>query len=166
MTSDHEAGAYALTKWLIGQGRKRILRFWQVAVGGPSEVQPWLTKLNAGYERAMRECGVSRASRGNFDPANTTLTIAREDFELQSRLMAGYLVEHLRGPNAIDKSWRRVTPLSAIFALRCGCMEGSQIATFSWSDTTTCGMTWKPGNGSRWALLPRWTRRISRSAPS
>ena len=99
VTSDHEAGSYALTKWLISQGRKRILRFWQLAVSGPSEVQPWLTQRNAGYERAMRECGVEPLPAVEiFDPGYHNFNNTEEDFKLQSRLMAGYLVEHLAWP--------------------------------------------------------------------
>ena len=29
VVSDHDAGSYLLTKWLLGQGSGRILRFWQ-----------------------------------------------------------------------------------------------------------------------------------------
>jgi DNA-binding LacI/PurR family transcriptional regulator len=103
VASDHEAGSYALTKWLIEQGRRRILRFWQLAVSGPSEVQPWLGHRNAGYERAMGEAGLEPLPAVQiFDPGYHNFDNTEEDFKLQSRLMAGYLVEHLHGAGAVD----------------------------------------------------------------
>ena len=41
VVSDHEAGSYALTKWLISQGRKRILAFL-VGAGSGAEGPPLL----------------------------------------------------------------------------------------------------------------------------
>ncbi|MGA7883777.1 MAG: GntR family transcriptional regulator [Terrimicrobiaceae bacterium] len=121
VVSDHEAGSYALTKWLISQGRKRILRFWQLAVSGPSEVQPWLMQRNAGYERAMREGGIEPLPAVEiFDPGYHNFNNTEEDFKLQSRLMAGYLVEHLHGPNAIDAI---MAPSDAIVGHLCAALR-------------------------------------------
>ena len=85
-----------------------------------------------------------------FDPGYHNFNNSKEDFELQSRLMAGYLVEHLRGPNAIDAI---MAPSDAIVGHLCaalaGAWEGSQIATFSlvgydnmWDDMET--RQWEP----------------------
>jgi DNA-binding LacI/PurR family transcriptional regulator len=121
VTSDHEAGSHALTKWLISQGRKRILRFWQLALTGPSEVQPWLAHRNAGYERAMREAGLEPIPPVEvFDPGYHNFDNTEEDFKLQSRLMAGYLVEHLHGPNAIDAI---MAPSDAIIGHLCAALR-------------------------------------------
>jgi DNA-binding LacI/PurR family transcriptional regulator len=121
VASDHEAGAYALTKWLLNQGRKRILRFWQLPISGPSEVQPWLGHRNAGYERAMREAGLEPLPAVEvFDPGYHNFDNTEEDFKLQSRLMAGYLVEHLHGSKAIDAI---MAPSDAIIGHLCAALR-------------------------------------------
>jgi hypothetical protein len=48
-----------------------------------------------------------------FDPGYHNFNNTEEDFKLQSRLMAGYLVEHLHGPNAIDAIMAPSEPSSA-----------------------------------------------------
>ncbi len=121
VASDHEAGAYALTKWLLSQGRKRILRFWQLPISGPSEVQPWLGHRNAGYERAMREAGLEPLPAVEiFDPGYHNFDNTEEEFKLQSRLMAGYLVEHLHGPRAVDAI---MAPSDAIIGHLCAALR-------------------------------------------
>jgi DNA-binding LacI/PurR family transcriptional regulator len=121
VASDHEAGAYALTKWLLNQGRKRILRFWQLPISGPSEVQPWLGHRNAGYERAMREAGLEPLPAVEiFDPGYHNFDNTEEEFKLQSRLMAGYLVEHLHGPRAVDAI---MAPSDAIIGHLCAALR-------------------------------------------
>ena len=51
--SDHEIGAYELTSWLLGQGRRRILPLW-----GVDRERYWVKMREAGYQRAMREAGL------------------------------------------------------------------------------------------------------------
>ena len=121
VTSDHEAGSYALTKWLISQGRRRILRFWQLSVPGPSEVAPWLAQRNAGYERAIRESGLEPLPAVEiFDPGYHNFDNTEEDFKLQSRLMAGYLVEHVHGSHAVDAI---MAPSDAIVGHLCAALR-------------------------------------------
>ena len=121
VVSDHEAGSYALTRWLIEQGRKRILRFWQIGAQGPGEVQPWLSQRNAGYERAVREARLeSLPAVEIYDPGYHNFDNTEEDFKLQSRLMAGYLVEHLHGPNAVDAI---MAPSDAIVGHLCAALK-------------------------------------------
>ena len=103
VVSDHEAGSYALTKWLISQGRTRILRFWQVHLNGPQERQIWLSQRDAGYERAMAEAGLETIPALEiYDPGYHNFGNTKEEFDFRSRTMAGYLVEYLHGPNPID----------------------------------------------------------------
>lgn len=102
VVSDHERGSYELTKWLIEQGRKRILRFWQVGMA-PGEIQPWLAQRDAGYEKAMREAGLEPLPVLRVhDPGYHNFDNTESDFRLGSRLIAGYLIEHLHGPKAVD----------------------------------------------------------------
>ncbi len=68
--SDHEAGAYALTRWLLGRGRTRIAQVWSAPASGY-----WFPARMAGYARAMREAGLEAAAplivpvRGHADRA-------------------------------------------------------------------------------------------------
>ncbi len=50
---DHEAGAYQLTRWLIGQGRRRPLFLQPATIN-----RLWLSRRYAGYARAMAEAGL------------------------------------------------------------------------------------------------------------
>ncbi len=102
--SDHELGSYALTKWLIGQGRKRILRIWQINGNGPEDRQKWLAQRDAGHERAMKEAGLITLPPIEIyqTPNHATDLDNREQFEMRSRMMAGYLVEHLAAPQPVD----------------------------------------------------------------
>lgn len=51
---DHEAGCYQLTKWLIGEGCRRILPLWPPMTHGRS----WLMDRLRGYRRAVEEAGL------------------------------------------------------------------------------------------------------------
>lgn len=96
--SDHELGTYELTRWLLRErGRRRILRFW----GKNDPLYPyWLANRDRGYERAMAEAGIEMVPAlqiGGFEfPGD------RVSAELETRLVAGYLLEHVRGTRRID----------------------------------------------------------------
>lgn len=108
--SDHEVGAYLLTKWLISKGCKRILRFWQFQVSTPEERQEWVVRRNKGYERAIKEAGLEclpplecyEASYQNAPQPKNQEEPAQKKPEMRGRLVAGYLVEYLNGPKPID----------------------------------------------------------------
>lgn len=94
VVSDHERGCYELTRWLIAQGYRRIVRVWE-GVGRPY----WLTSRDRGFERAMREAGAEAG-----DPlrvACATASVDQEDpragevFELRARQYAGFLADVL-----------------------------------------------------------------------
>lgn len=55
--SDLEAGTYMLTRHLIEQGHKRILRYWCLR-SDQSQNPPWLADRDAGYEKAMQEAAL------------------------------------------------------------------------------------------------------------
>lgn len=56
--SDHELGGYLLTRWLIEQGRTRILPVWT----GFALQGYWYSARRQGYERAMIEAGLEPMS--------------------------------------------------------------------------------------------------------
>jgi DNA-binding LacI/PurR family transcriptional regulator/DNA-binding transcriptional regulator YhcF (GntR family) len=97
VASDHARGACDLAKWLIAQGRRRILRLW-------SDVPPdtyWLRGRDAGYERAMREAGLDILPPVRV-PEVCTPSHDPPGFEAQVRLTAGYLLDHCRGERPVD----------------------------------------------------------------
>lgn len=94
---DHAGGAAALTRWLAGQGCRRILPFWST-----TRSLGWLADRRDGYERAMREAGLVPLEpvRCDFPPRPAERDEAV--LEQRTRLCLGYLFEHLLGPARVD----------------------------------------------------------------
>jgi DNA-binding LacI/PurR family transcriptional regulator len=90
--SDHETGAYELTKWLIAKGRKNIITLWNGEL-----LRYYQTMRYAGYVRAMTEAGLDVVA-----PIVTPEEATAENDPKAARLMAGFLVEHALGPNGFD----------------------------------------------------------------
>ncbi len=90
VVSDHEAGAYELTRWLLAKGRRRIAMFFQHT---PNLY--WVRARRAGYERAMREAGLEPLDTIQFEPCPFSSEQTEEYFNRVSRHMVGYLVEHV-----------------------------------------------------------------------
>jgi DNA-binding LacI/PurR family transcriptional regulator len=97
VVSNHEAGGYELTKWLLKQGRRRILSVWpEVATQ-----DYWFAPRVRGYHRALEEAGLEQRapvmmplfSRSYGDP---------EIFYHETRLWGGYLIEHFSSPEPPD----------------------------------------------------------------
>jgi DNA-binding LacI/PurR family transcriptional regulator len=95
--SDHESGAYELTRWLIRRGRRRILRVWTARLD-----DYWVRARFAGYERAARESGVAALKPVLVRQFPTGEDADGEIFEARTRQLAGYLLEHLRRPEPVD----------------------------------------------------------------
>lgn len=102
VASDHAMGAYALSRGLLKLGCRRILRYW---VRDLQQLPAWVAQRDEGYERAMREASIpilpalhSPSLVGpHFDLIDTP-----EKFQTYVRLAAGYLLDYLRGPDAVD----------------------------------------------------------------
>lgn len=100
--SDHEAGAYQLTQWLIQQGRRRIAHIWPAPAEGY-----WYAPRQAGYERAMREAGLTPRPPILCNPLPLVEQETAEDqrrtvFDNAARNTAGFLVEHMIGGTPLD----------------------------------------------------------------
>jgi DNA-binding LacI/PurR family transcriptional regulator len=95
VASDHESGAYALTRWMIEQGRKRILNLWGASARGS-----WLDERERGYRRAMNEAGLEPLGIARMEPISRQEDA--ESFALGARRTAGTLVEHLVGESGVD----------------------------------------------------------------
>lgn len=101
VASDHQAGAYELTRWLISQGKRRVQVFWRFP-----EPHYWVLQREAGYRRAMIEAGlrplpVLRTEELPFadGPAE------RADgniFRQVATLLAGYLAPVMSAPERPD----------------------------------------------------------------
>ena len=100
VTSDQLGGSYALTRWMIGRGARRVVRFSD----NPSPAraaQVWRGRREQGYRDACRDAGVEA------HPAIEGVRLeggdgSRQSFELQVRMTAGFLVEHLGGSATVD----------------------------------------------------------------
>ena len=96
VTSDHEAGSYALTKWLLSQGHQRIACLWPEEEHTPY----WVPLRQAGYEKAMCEAGLAPL------PVVAVMGIDNSGgeaaFRKNVRLSAGCLIEHLTGKEALE----------------------------------------------------------------
>ncbi len=89
VASDHQQGAYELSRWLVERGCKRVLRLWRFP-----QQHHWVTQRDAGYVQAMREAGlpVLEAVR---TPELEHDVEHRDQFEHVVRVLAGYLYEHV-----------------------------------------------------------------------
>ena len=99
VVSDHQAGAYELTRWLIAQGRKRILMFWPW-----TPKQSWSRARRAGYEQAMHEAGLEPLPELAVIPFTSPAgeTDRRIIHEARTRYFTGYLAPLLLGASPID----------------------------------------------------------------
>jgi hypothetical protein len=96
VVSDHFDGSYQLTKWLISQGRRRILRLWRFP-----QRRHWLDERDRGYEQAMREAGLEPIPPVRT-PELPDEVFFPEEFEHVVRVLVGYLYEHVKSPQGLD----------------------------------------------------------------
>jgi DNA-binding LacI/PurR family transcriptional regulator len=94
VASDHETGSYELTRWLVGQGCRRVLMLW------PEPTDAWWAKARrVGHERALKEVGVPPVPlrkmlappTAGWDESSTPA----ERFIAQARYFAGYLHDYV-----------------------------------------------------------------------
>lgn len=96
VTSDHSAGARALTEFLLRRGRQRILRLW------PTEQHGWLDARDLGFEEAYRSAHCRPLPPLKIAQFENLTGTPNERFEAKARLLAGYLLEHLNSPEPVD----------------------------------------------------------------
>lgn len=98
LVSDHEAGAYELTNWLLARGHRRIL----LVLRHRETDNYWVAARCRGYRRALTEAGADvlppLCVLGDA-PAQAS---AAERFEFNRRLLAGHLPEWLTGSGRVD----------------------------------------------------------------
>lgn len=99
--SDHVSGARQLTKHLIAQGKRRILRFWDVRPGKPRP--GWLGLRDKGYEDACQEAAIEPlpAFEAMF-PTGFKGYDTHDDFMIKVHLTKSYLEPFLNTSDPID----------------------------------------------------------------
>lgn len=96
VSSDHAGGTHDLAAFLIGRGRRRILRVWNAP-----EKDAVTQARDAGFEHAMAEAGLPVIPALRLDvPARVPEDHAV--FLQRMRYFAGHLVEHLQGAAPVD----------------------------------------------------------------
>lgn len=97
VASDHFAGIRDLTAHLLAQGKRRILRVWTVPEG-----MYWIDAHNRGCDETLATAGAVRLPPVYVNHLPHRLHGSRDAFEARARHFAGYLLEHLRGPEKAD----------------------------------------------------------------
>ena len=98
--SDHQSGAYELTKLLISRGCKQILPFMPLQVD--MDIRPlWLKARLKGYRKAMAEMDLEVMPELSC-PSMPCEMETKEEYDTSVRIAAGHLLEHLKGTNRID----------------------------------------------------------------
>lgn len=124
--SDHEAGAYELSRWLVARGRTRQLCLW---IGNP--VSNWLELRYAGHERALREAGHTLLAIEWIRPIEDC------DFEQLVFTVAGHLAPYLLSaepPDVILALTDGHVPCISAALRRCGREPGVAIEVAGYDD--------------------------------
>jgi len=104
--SDHDQGSYELTRWLISQGRKRILNLW----GKPGNYY-WNVNRRRGYERAMKEAGLvvlptvlvtPLPDKSSEKSSDAPPGVDRDYFDIRAYQLAGHLATWVGGAEPVD----------------------------------------------------------------
>lgn len=96
VASDHEAGSYELTRWMISQGRRRIAQFWPK----PWETY-WFEARQRGYYRAMREAGLEPLPVLQF-PYVESPALSDEQFHYNVKQVMGFVLGSVGGAEGAD----------------------------------------------------------------
>ena len=101
VVSDHEAGSYELTRWLIARGKRRI-----VQLGFADPELYWVKQRVAGYQRAMNEAGLDAAERvcipSRFIERPQLDSVTEEEFRTCVRQSVGFVLDAISGTPASD----------------------------------------------------------------
>jgi len=98
VVSDHRFGARELTRWLVAQGRRRILRVWHKGLSWE-----WLKERNKGVEEAIRKARAKLIAPARANVMERSIKGGtREELEERARPFARAIKPHLRGRRPID----------------------------------------------------------------
>lgn len=99
VSTDHAAGAFKLTRFLLERNFKRPLMVWSQGAA-----KHWGIQRQAGYQRALTEAGVEALPVLEW-PCGRWMqgeTFDRECYAHEVRTLAGYLAPHLLGKGGVD----------------------------------------------------------------
>jgi len=88
---DHETTNYQLTRYFIDRGCENILCFY------PNSGYHWFEAKYAGYNRAIKEAGLTPMPPVNTSEKPQYYRRTKENFDEFVRLYAGFMVEHFTG---------------------------------------------------------------------
>jgi DNA-binding LacI/PurR family transcriptional regulator len=111
--TDHQSGTHGLVHVLANAGKRRILRAWT-----PGPEISWILDHDKGYEKATRELGLEAIPSVHLAGLLPREAEGEANFRIRARHFAGYLVEHLHGPNPVDAimvatDWEALVALAA-----------------------------------------------------
>ncbi len=95
--TNHQNGTEQLVRALAERGRRRILRMWPV----PSDTS-WIQAHDLGYERMVAELELECLPVIPVAGSLPRDAHSEANFRIRTRHFAGYLIEHLQGPDPID----------------------------------------------------------------
>ena len=99
--SDHESGAYELTRWLIARGRRRI-----VQLGFSDPELYWVKQRAAGYRRAMAEAGLETIERVyvpiRVGDRRSVESVTEDEFRTYVRQAVGFVLDATSGATAAE----------------------------------------------------------------
>ncbi len=123
VVSNHESGAYELTRAVIDRGCKSIVRLWPK----PWETY-WFEARNRGHSRAIAEADLELPPIAEF-PYTPAPIFDRERFDYVTRQVAGFLLEPLRlyKPDALLMATDRDVPYVAAALRLHGITPGKDI---------------------------------------
>ncbi|MEM1213635.1 MAG: LacI family DNA-binding transcriptional regulator [Planctomycetota bacterium] len=101
VTGDHTRGCAELTRWLAQHGRRRILRYWPYRITRTHRPD-WLAHRDQGFEQAAQELGLDITPPLEYPRPEMEGLSDKDAFHARVRHAAGYLAEHLLGPDPID----------------------------------------------------------------
>ncbi len=134
--SDHARGAYELTRWLISQGRRRILPFWRM-----SQTPGWLAAREAGYRAAMADAGLEplpAVRTPDLTDFFWSQSQTEADFLSAVRVLLGFLIDSVGGPDPVDAIMTATDPhaVQVMAALRLlGKQPGRELPVVGYDNT-------------------------------
>lgn len=168
--SDHAHGSYIQTRWLLAQGRRRVVLAWPAVRTLPY----WYHMRRAGYEQAMTEAGIEPLPTLFIPEVPQDRPITRELFELECRKQVGFFLDLCQSPNRIDAIICHTdgeVPYAAHAVRRCGLVPGNDVllagydhyakemAEREWSDDLPCitvdKQNWRMGEEMVGLMLDR-----------
>lgn len=134
VSSDHAAGAGAEVKWLVEQGRRKIVQI----LADDWEKSYWQRGRRAGYEKAMRESGLEPLPPLLVHPSAHEAGGEKSSvgLEREARFLAGYFVQAFvaQRPDALLLFSDETVAPAALACRFCGVEPGDSVLLAGYDD--------------------------------